>query len=58
MKCYLIAVALLVASFNTQAEMPSTVTTALKNAGIPQQNVAIYVQAVEGKSPLLSLECG
>ena len=55
MKCYLIAVALLVASFNTQAEMPSTVTTALKNAGIPQQNVAIYVQAVEGKSPLLSL---
>ena len=55
MKCYLIAVALLVASFNTQAEMPSTVTTALKNAGIPQQNVAIYVQAVEGKSLLLSL---
>ena len=55
MKCYLIAVALLVASFNTQAEMPSTLTTALKNAGIPQQNVAIYVQAVEGKSPLLSL---
>jgi D-alanyl-D-alanine carboxypeptidase/D-alanyl-D-alanine-endopeptidase (penicillin-binding protein 4) len=55
MKCYLIAVALLITSFNTQAELPNAVTAALKHAGIPQQNVAIYVQAVEGKSPLLSL---
>lgn len=55
MKCYLIAAALLITSFNTQAELPNAVTTALKSAGIPQQNVAIYVQAVEGKSPLLSL---
>ena len=41
-------------SLNVQAELPATVSTALKNAGIPQQNVAVYVQAVESKTPILS----
>ena len=40
--------------FCAQAELPPTVAEALKNAGIPQQNVAIYVQAVESDSPLFS----
>ncbi len=36
------------------AELPSKVADALKQAGIPQQSVAIYVQAVESKTPILS----
>ena len=36
------------------AELPSMVVAALKQAGIPQQSVAIYVQAVESKTPILS----
>jgi D-alanyl-D-alanine carboxypeptidase/D-alanyl-D-alanine-endopeptidase (penicillin-binding protein 4) len=55
MKCYLIAVALLFTSFSAQADLPIAVSVALKNAGIPQQNVAIYVQPVDGYGPLLSL---
>ena len=45
---------MLLASFCAQAELPATVADALKKAGIPQQNVAIYVQAVEDKTPILS----
>lgn len=41
-------------SFCAHAELPATVVDALKMAGIPQQSVALYVQAVEGKSPILS----
>ena len=47
-------------SFCAHAELPATVLDALKIAGIPQQSVALYVyaldgvQAVEGKSPILS----
>ena len=41
-------------SFCAHAELPATVVDALKMAGIPQQSVALYVQAVEGKSPVLS----
>ena len=47
-------------SFCAHAELPATVVDALKIAGIPQQSVALYVyaldgvQAVEGKSPILS----
>ncbi|MFM9836226.1 MAG: D-alanyl-D-alanine carboxypeptidase/D-alanyl-D-alanine-endopeptidase [Methylophilaceae bacterium] len=46
--------ALYLCSFGAQAELPVTVADALKSAGIPQQNVAIYVQAVESESPILS----
>jgi len=42
-------------SFCVQAELPETVADALKKAAIPQRNVAVYVQAVEAKSPILSL---
>jgi len=45
---------MLLASFCAQAELPPTVADALKKAGVPQQNVAIYVQAVEDKAPILS----
>ena len=41
-------------SLNVQAEIPATVSAALKSAGIPQQSVAVYVQAVESKTPILS----
>ena len=43
------------ASFCAQAELPETVADALKKAAIPERNVAVYVQAVEAKSPILSL---
>lgn len=45
---------LLLASCCAQAELPATVVDALKKAGVPQQNVAIYVQAVEDKTPIVS----
>ena len=44
----------LLASFCVHAELPASVADALKKAGIPQQNVAVYVQAVESNSPILS----
>ena len=44
----------LFASFCAQAELPASVADALKKAGIPQQNVAVYVRAVENDSPILS----
>ena len=42
-------------ALSAQAELPSTVVAALKKAGIPQQNVAIYVQAVDGTAASISL---
>lgn len=36
------------------AELPTAVATALKKAGIPEQNVSVFVQAVESESPILS----
>ena len=44
----------LLASFCAHAELPDSVAEALKKAGIPQQNVAVYVRAVESNSPILS----
>ena len=41
-------------SLITHAELPASITDALKSANIPQQNVAIYVQAVESDHPILS----
>lgn len=37
------------------AALPAAVSDALKSAGIPQENVAIYVQAVDANVPMLSL---
>jgi len=44
----------LLASFCAHAELPASVADALKKAGIPQQNVAVYVRAVESNRPILS----
>jgi D-alanyl-D-alanine carboxypeptidase/D-alanyl-D-alanine-endopeptidase (penicillin-binding protein 4) len=41
-------------SLITHAEIPASISDALKSADIPQQNVAIYVQAVESDRPILS----
>lgn len=40
-------------SFFAHAELPTTVADALKSAGIPQNSVAIYVQAVDATSPIM-----
>jgi D-alanyl-D-alanine carboxypeptidase/D-alanyl-D-alanine-endopeptidase (penicillin-binding protein 4) len=45
---------MLFTSFCAYAELPSSVSDALKKVGIPQQNVAIYVQAVESSVPILN----
>jgi D-alanyl-D-alanine carboxypeptidase/D-alanyl-D-alanine-endopeptidase (penicillin-binding protein 4) len=37
------------------AALPTAVSDALKHAGIPQENVAVYVQAVDANMPVLSL---
>jgi len=54
MKNLFVFLALLIVSFRAQAELPTTVSDALKNEGIPQQSVAVYVQAVESNSAILS----
>lgn len=41
-------------SFCAYAELPASVAAALKHAGIPQNSVAIYVQAVNAPSPILT----
>ncbi|MES1986566.1 MAG: D-alanyl-D-alanine carboxypeptidase/D-alanyl-D-alanine-endopeptidase, partial [Pseudomonadota bacterium] len=46
---------LLLLSFSAHAELPATVANALKAAGIPAKNVAVYVQAVESNNATLSL---
>jgi len=45
---------LMLLNLPAHAELPNSVASALKNAGIPQQSVAIYVQAVESNSPILN----
>ena len=50
----LLIIGLSLLSFCARAELPATVSVALKNAGIPQDSVAIFVQAVEAKSPIFS----
>ncbi len=49
-----ITLLLLLLSFTAHAELPSTVAEALKAAGIPAKNVAVYVQSVESDSATLS----
>jgi len=46
---------LLLLSFSARAELPDTVANALKAAGIPAKNVAVYVQAVDSNNATLSL---
>ncbi len=43
----------LLASLYAEAALPESVATALKKAGVPEQNVAIYVQAVNDQTPIL-----
>ena len=54
MRKALVFVSLMLAHLCVQAELPASVADALKQASIPQQSVAVYVQAVEGKTPMLS----
>ncbi len=54
MRKFFISISLMLASLHVHAELPLTVADALKAVGIPQQNVAVYVQAVESNSPILS----
>ena len=44
----LLIIGLSLLSFCACAELPATVTAALKNAGIPQNSVAVYIYALEG----------
>lgn len=43
----------LLSSFAVHAALPQTVADALKKAGVPEQHVAVYVQAVADKTPIL-----
>lgn len=54
MKKLIISLYLLLLALPAQAELPLPVADALKKAGIPEQNVAVYVQAVASDSPILS----
>lgn len=54
MKKLFVFLVLTFVGFQAQAELPTTVLTALKKAGIPAQNVAVYVQAVEKNNATLS----
>lgn len=53
MKGLLVFLSLMLAGASVHAELPASVADALKNAGIPQQSVAVYVQAVASESPLV-----
>ncbi|NOT65397.1 MAG: D-alanyl-D-alanine carboxypeptidase/D-alanyl-D-alanine-endopeptidase [Methylotenera sp.] len=54
MKKVIIGISMLLLGLQAHAELPTTVASALRNAGIPAQNVAVYVQAVEGINPIIS----
>ena len=54
MKKCCIFLAMLVMALNAKAELPSTVLSSLKKVGIPLQNVAVYVQAVDGNHAIIS----
>ncbi len=51
-------VTILLISFDAHAELPLSVADALKNAGISQNSVAIYVQAVDAASPIITHNAG
>lgn len=50
----LLIISLSLLSFCAHAELPAKVADALKNAGIAQNSVAVFVQAVEASSPMIS----
>ena len=50
----MVFVCAMVASLVANAALPQSVADALKKAGLPEQSVAVYVQAVSDKTPLLS----
>ena len=50
----LLFIALFLISFASRAELPTAVADALKRAGIPQEGVAVYVQAVHSTSPAVA----
>lgn len=52
------AIFLLFLSFSAHADLPASVADALKKAGIPQQNVSVYVQAVDNDRPIISHNAG
>jgi D-alanyl-D-alanine carboxypeptidase/D-alanyl-D-alanine-endopeptidase (penicillin-binding protein 4) len=54
MKKVFIFLTLMFTCLHALAELPATVSAALKKAGISQQSVAVYVQAVESNSAILS----
>jgi len=54
MRQLLFFLGLMLASVHANAELPSAVARELKKAGIPQQDVAVYVQAVEAKRAILT----
>jgi len=47
--------ALTLYAFYANAELPSTITDALKKAGIPQNSVAIFVQSMDSNVPTITL---
>ena len=53
MRRLFVFLSLMLACAHAHAELPASVVEALKNAGIPQQSVAVYVQAVASDSPLV-----
>lgn len=53
LRTLIVWLSLMLASLHAHAALPASVADALKKAGIPQQSVAVYVQAVEGNSPIL-----
>ncbi|MDO9231972.1 MAG: D-alanyl-D-alanine carboxypeptidase/D-alanyl-D-alanine-endopeptidase [Methylotenera sp.] len=53
MRRLLVFLSLMLAGAFAHAELPVSVVDALKKAGIPQQSVAVYVQAVASDGPLL-----
>lgn len=54
MRVFFILIVMVLMSGNAMAGLPVSVATALKKAGIPQQDVAVYVQAVEDKTAILN----
>lgn len=55
MKNFFYSLAIYLLSLPAFAELPPAVSDALKVAGIPQDNVAVYVQQVDATHPLISL---
>ncbi|MDP1596252.1 MAG: D-alanyl-D-alanine carboxypeptidase/D-alanyl-D-alanine-endopeptidase [Methylotenera sp.] len=53
MRRLLVFLSLMLAGAFAHAELPVSVVDALKKAGIPEQSVAVYVQAVASDGPLL-----